>query len=118
MMGEPRHCLTDIHDLAGLGQSCRDDAVDVDLKLRIVELIACEIESALRAFDSSLGLVLGSLFVVVVSSRDRGMRLEVCVARLLGRGIGEIGGRSGELRQRALDLQIEISWIKPRYDVV
>jgi hypothetical protein len=102
MMGKPRHCLTDIHDLAGLGQRRRDDAIDIDLELRIVELIACEIERALRAFESSLGLVLGSLLVVVVGRRDRGMRLEVCVARLLGRGVGEIGGCSGELRLRAL----------------
>src|SRR5262249_58778934 len=117
MMGKPRYCLTDIHDLAGLGQRCRDDAVDVDLEFRIVELIACEIERALRAFESSLGFVLGSLLVVVVSSRDRGMRPEICVARLIGRGVGEIGGCSSELRLRAFDLQIEILWIKPRHDV-
>jgi hypothetical protein len=117
MVSEPRHGLTDIHDLARLGQRRRDDAVDVDLKLRIVELIACEIERALRAFESSLGLVLGSLLVIVVGSRNCGMRLQVCVTRLFGRGIGEIGGCSGELRLRALDLQIKILRIKPRYDV-
>src|ERR1700751_5851198 len=113
MMGEPRHCLTNVHDLARLGQRRRDDAVDVDLKLRIVELIACEIERALRAVESSLGLVPGSLLVVVVGGCNCGMRLEVCVARLLGRSVSEIGGCSGELRLRALDLQIEILWIKP-----
>src|SRR5215469_18695966 len=111
-MGKPCHGLTDIHDLAGLGQRRRDHAVDINLEFRIVELIACEIEGALPAVESSLGLVLGSLLVVVVSSRDRGMRLEVCVARLFGRGVGEIGGGGGELRLRALNLQIEIPWIK------
>ena len=75
MMGEPCHCLSDIHDLAGFGQRRCDDAVDINLEFRIVELIACEIEGALRAVESSLGLVLGSLLVVVVSSRDRGMVL-------------------------------------------
>src|SRR5438105_14222020 len=117
MMGEPRHWLTNIHDLAGLGQRRRDDAVDVDLEFRIAELIACEIERTLCAFESSLGLVLGGLLVVVVGGRNRGMRLEVCVARLLGRGVSKIGGCSGELRLRALDLQIEILWIKSRHDV-
>jgi hypothetical protein len=33
--GPARHWLTNIHDLAGLGQRRRDDAVDVDLELRI-----------------------------------------------------------------------------------
>src|SRR5262245_56492836 len=117
MMGKPRHCLTDIYDLAGLSQRRRDHAVDIDLELRIVELIACEIERALHAFESSLGFVLGSLLVVVVSSRDRSTGLKIRIARLLGRGVSEIGGSGGELRLRALDLQIEIPWIKPRHDI-
>ena len=75
MMGEPRHCLTNVHDLAGLGQRRRDDAVDVDLKLRIVELIACEIERALRPREPSRGLVVGGFLVIVIGGCDRGTDL-------------------------------------------
>jgi len=90
VVGEPHDGLPDGDDLSGLDRRRRYDAVNVGFELRVGDLIAGEVERALRAFEAPLRLVLGGFLAFVIRDGRVAPCPEGVVARLVRRGLREV----------------------------
>ncbi len=115
--GEACHRLADGDDLSGFGRRRGDDAVGVGFEFGISELIAGEFERALRARQPALGLVVGRLLAIEIGNGGVATRFQGVVALQVGGGLCQAGGRGGQLRLRALDLQRQVLRVEPRNDI-
>ena len=116
-MREPRDGLADGDHLAGFRRRRGDYAVRVGLEIGIAELVACEVERALGAYEAAFGLVLCRSLAVEVGNRREAARLERRIALEVGGRLVDIGGRGRELGFGAFDLQLEILRVEPRHHV-
>ncbi len=113
-MGKPRHRLADGDHLAGLGQGRGDHAGGVGLEVRIIELVAREIEGTSGAVEATLRLVARRFLALEIGRGCPALALELGVSLEVRRGLGQVRGGGSELGLGALHLQLEILRIEVR----
>ena len=104
MVGEARDGLTDCDHLTCLGEGGGDHAVGVGLEIGIGELIARQIERALRAVEAALCFIACRLLAVEIDDRGPAVGLELRIAVEVGSRLREIGGGCDFGLVRSVDL--------------
>ena len=113
-MRQPRYGLTDRDNLSGLGEGRGDHAINVSLKIAIGELVAGELERALRARESALGLIVRRLLEIELGDRRVTALLQGGIALQISSSLRPVRGRRCKLGLRALDLQLQVLRIESR----